>query len=340
MVTGDASGLVRAIRARCHPAYPGTMEGRRLGASDRKALGGLLLAVVLFTAVVLPNLAPKEVPGSPSARLLPGPPEVGQCVLKPPVTPIGASALDIVSASVLSYGFCSGRHVGEVVKVVSTDTIDSSDGRLDASAQQTCGAAAVEYLGLGSLLPARPQKVDVWSPVIYDGATAGIPDREQQAGGQHWIACTLIPRIASPQNGYYGVIRNVMRTGSPPATIGLCSDDAVAELDGGVPCDRPHRYQIFGEATANNASSVAELTATCERLVKSATGMPDTTAHGRLRVEVSFMVWRVSAGILTASAPMAVPDQQGASCALGTVGTARLTGSVLGIGTAVVPVRG
>jgi len=322
-------------------AYAETMEHRRLRAVDRRAVGAVLLAAVLFTAAVLPGLTGKQVAGSPIAESIPGAPTAGQCVLAPPAFPTGTSGGGTLRASVLTYGACDGRHFGEVVKVLQADGSVPAEGPLDYSYSRACGPAAVDYLGLGSLLPGSTHAKDLWWPVLYDGATAGIPDSHQQQGGQHWVACTLIPRAtkANP-SGYREPTRGRLRSGPAPEGLGLCGDSPVAELNDGGSCDAPHRLQILGEAGTTNASSVSELTATCERLVHAVTRMPDVTARGRLRITVTFLTWSGSAGILTAAAPIATGEQQSASCALEAVGPARLTGSLLGAGSNPVPLTG
>jgi len=240
----------------------------------------VLLAAVLFAAAVLPGLTGKQVAGSPIAESIPGAPTAGQCVLAPPAFPTGTSGGGTLRASVLTYGACDGRHFGEVVKVLQADGSVPAEGPLDYSYSRACGTAAVDYLGLGSLLPGSTHAKDLWWPVLYDGATAGIPDSHQQHGGQHWVACTLIPRAtkANP-SGFREPIRGRLRSGSAPEGLGLCGDSPIAELNDGGSCDAPHRLQILGEAATTNASSVSELTATCDQLVHAVTRMPDVTAR-------------------------------------------------------------
>ena len=305
---------------------------------DRRAVGALLLGLALLAAAVVPSLAAERIPGIPVAESVPGPPAVGQCVLRPVQPRLSVSGF---SAAVLSYGSCTGLHYGEVVEVLDYGSSKTGNNWPGNAVGQTCSKAAISYLGMKIRAGSGDLAVDSWSAMFHHGATAGIPDAAQSAAGQHWVACTLIPRATSrTRTGYRGQNRDVLRSGRLSDGLGLCSNNPVVDADGSVPCDRPHRYQAVGEAVATVGSPVPKLTASCEQLVRTVTGMKDITANGRLRVTVVFATWGSGSAVIVASAPLATFGQQSAFCGVRTVGTSRLTGSLLGLGTAAVPIQG
>jgi len=308
------------------------------GPMDRRAVGALLLALALLAAAVVPSLAPERIAGIPVAEAVPGPPVAGQCVLRSVQPRLPGSGF---SAAVLSYGSCTGLHYGEVVEVLDFGGSKTGNNWPGNAVGQACTRAVVSYLGLTTVSGSDVLPLDSWSPVFHNGATVGIPDAAQSAAGQHWVACTLIPQATGrTRTGYRGQNRDVLQTGRLADGLGMCGNNPVVEADSSVPCDRPHLYQAVGETVATVGSPVPKLTASCEQLVRTLTGMKDITANGRLRVAVVFATWGSGSAVIVASAPLATFGQQSASCAIRAVGTSRLTGSLLGLGTAAVPLAG
>ena len=311
-----------------------TLEGM-----NRRALGALVLGFALIAAVAVPGSVGRQVSGSPAAEPIDGPPTVGQCVLRTAGrTPASASGF---TEEVLSYGGCAGPHYGEVVRVLDRGLELAASSWLPTSVGSACRDAANEYVGLDPSGRFEPDTVDSWFPAFHDGATAGVPTAHQRAAGQGWLACAVIPRTTTATgNGYPGLVRGALRTGRLPDGFGRCSDDPIGELPDTVSCDRPHRYQVAGETTTTTSSSAVDLKASCATLLHTMTRMPDLTAGGQLEVVVTFTTWTSTAGPIVASHPLAVFGPQSALCSLHTVGTARLTGSLLGLGNASAPLEG
>ncbi|GAA2019717.1 hypothetical protein GCM10009818_36550 [Nakamurella flavida] len=130
----------------------------------------LLLAVTL--ALVGPVMGGRGVRGDAAAAPLPGPPAVGDCLLREPTeTPTGPAALvtpeaeaspaqatnnatlpavGVTSFGSPSTGGCAGGQLGEVVAVITdraavTGALTRSSG---ADRDARCRAAAVDYVGL------------------------------------------------------------------------------------------------------------------------------------------------------------------------------------------------
>ena len=115
---------------------------------DRRLAGGLLFAVALTLAVVIPSLGGHRVAGAAATIQLPDDPKVGDCVQE--------SLNDIIviepaaSGSSLAPSFvpCDGREVGgEVVAVVQA--VGSVHAQVQqAGASVDCHHSSLEYSGL------------------------------------------------------------------------------------------------------------------------------------------------------------------------------------------------
>ncbi|MEJ7649431.1 MAG: hypothetical protein WKF57_10420 [Nakamurella sp.] len=224
---------------------------------DRRAVGAVLLGLALLAAAVVPSLAAERIPGIPVAESVPGPPAVGQCVLRPVQPRLSISGF---SAVVLSYGSCTGLHYGEVVEILDYGSSKTGNNWPGNAVGQMCSKAAISYLGMKVRTGSGDLAVDSWSAMFHHGATAGIPDAAQSAAGQHWVACTLFPQTTDrTRTGYRGQNRDVLRSGRLSDGLGVCGNNPVVDAGSSVPCDRPHRYQAVGEALATVGSRVPKL---------------------------------------------------------------------------------
>lgn len=249
----------------------------------------LLLAVTL--ALVGPGIGGRGMRGEASTAPLPGPPAVGDCLLREPAAlPTGpalavpevasdggvtdSATLPAVSVASLGTapGGCAGTVLGEVVAVLTdraavTEALTRSSG---AERDARCRAAAVDYVGLRTvdgtarLRGAPPDQAALdWSPALPITTRWVGPDRLRRQAGQLWMACVLTP--ASAQR-YRGTVRGTMGAGVPPSAYGLCWPTVdLAAVPRPVDCAGPHRGQLIATASLAEPASAdfAAVLASC-----------------------------------------------------------------------------
>jgi hypothetical protein len=228
-----------------------------------------VLLIAAAGIVVVPTLRPSMVAGTALAPTVPGPPQVGDCLLPPP-GPASGTVLPAVGGStsqagvagtsprliaprvvkgvvVDQYGPCDGTRLGEVT------VVKDPAGALDASSADSvsgpCAMAADSYSGLPAP-GAPPQNVDTptvvaFEPSLYLPVAVLLPDDRQRAAGQRWEACT----VSSPDpSGYVGSLQGVF-DGAPgghtlPTVFATCRRSATDQTT--VGCDDPHQVEVLG----------------------------------------------------------------------------------------------
>ena len=283
-----------------------------------------MLALVLFAAIVLPNLHTKAIAGSAAMGPVPPAPKVGQCLLQDPPDP----SEQVRREQPFRLGSCKIAHYGEVAEVVQ-DAAASVDP--SALAKDPCGTQAA-YLGWSAPSPAV--RGVTWQPITVP-VIKMVPVARQQSSGQKWVACVVTPANAGVS--YTGSVKNALATGLLPAAFAACQVGVVA-LDGSVTCDIAHRYEVFATATlAAGETNQQQLDADCRAIVVRATGRADPTAAGALTVK-TYPFHRDSTG--SSQAGFADPESNPGSesvCAVGVSGPQRLKGSLYGIGEKALP---
>ena len=313
---------------------------------------------VLVTAIVMPNLAAQRVAGSPVAAPIPGPPAVGDCLLDPTAASWLYNRNPIYAPRRLQP--CSGPRYGEVIAVITdgrsperiaaatlTTTHPMGQAPSDDPTLRSCDAALNPYLGL----PPGPRgdgvdAVDGWT---YTGLAIPAPvgpDNRQSAAGQHWVACVVIGLDPDRHTGtasvylqrYVGSARRVYAIGRPPSAFALCvSKMILPQILQPAGCSRPHAVEVFGVTeTHSKHVTQAQLNASCGKLARRLTRMPDLTAGGRLAVTAdSLHLDPYGGGQLGLST---AESESGFSICLATVfDTHLLKGALLGLGTRPVP---
>ena len=122
---------------------------------DRRKWGVLVLAVVLFAAILVPNLHPKSVSGKASAGgVVPGPPSVGTCLQQAPDGMPWAydNSVQFMTIPTVKWGDCDGSHFGEVTQVLPDQPPQFTAPNATESGPSTavwdeCPATADSYLG-------------------------------------------------------------------------------------------------------------------------------------------------------------------------------------------------
>ncbi|HEY4990870.1 MAG TPA: hypothetical protein VII33_02165 [Nakamurella sp.] len=290
----------------------------------RRALGIVLLAIVVVTAVASGRLGGLRVAGEAVALPGLGAPAVGDCVadVHGPVSvglPTGSITVTTASEKSVHFADCSGSHVGEVVAARTV-----GQGADSLSNDAWCGGVAT---GLTSSAagPAQNAPGAPWTPapgprfMVILGALPG-------ASSFKWAACA----VTSPGfEAYHGSFVQSLTDGATPSPFGVCRPGA--DSLAWASCSGPHPVQEFGTTTA--LSPDAEQS--CQQLIAHLTGMPDISVGGLLQTDV---VGQDGNGNANGSA-----DGKGdgtsaaASCELSVVGKRVLDGTLIGVGTGPVP---
>lgn len=315
---------------------------RTFGRVERRWSGLLIVVTVLIAAAAIPALGGRVVPGTASVGPVPGPPQMGDCL----VQEVGApdAAVDATGASVyqsLVTGSCDGNRFGEVVAVIAGGLqikpveVADDDGlaSYDDPNRHSCGAALAGYLDSGG-------SPSAWNPTIAFSTVIGRPSDLQRRMGQDWVICVA---YAGGSDGsatrYDGTLRQSTSTGLRPARLpaaATCLSSTDFFLEHTIGCAEPHPVESVAMLlTDDGLVTMAGLQARCHDLVRGYTAMPDPTADGQL-VDTVVAVHRVSDG--TQAPGLVTGDETGfARCLVRTTGARLLTGSLLGLGDRAVP---
>ena len=243
----------------------------------------MLVALVLLTAIVVPRVGPRTVPGRGEMAPVPGPPSAGDCVLLPvdhstQVVQAGSRVPSYLPAQV---GACGSSRYGEVASVLTTSTTEpavadsapSDPAILDVD---RCTTAVSRYSGLAQSTPAT--LLTYWQPAATLGTAVAGPTPLQVAMGQHWLACiTFVAGIDGRALRYDHTVRDGYSTGHLPRAASQCllTADPAAQR---VECTAPHQAELFGSAVGEVPAP--DLQPSCMGLVKELTGIPDPGRGG------------------------------------------------------------
>ncbi len=260
----------------------------------RRSAGLLFLAVALLAAVAVPRIAVPRIGGiaeiAPSA---PGPPSAGDCLLKP----AGWRGDEQPLYPPVATGTCPGPRFGEVVSVIPASKIQdgsrsATGGSITDPNMQACRNDAAHYLGITTTNDQFPLGGG-WSPFPASNQilVAG-PNAQQQAAGQHWLACIeyIDPEgPGAPRPGdYRRTAKNAFSTSFPPAAFATCLRTATMAQFEVVDCHQPHqRRNCFGMAFGPATTSMLTLTNTCNTLVSQYARIPPAAVAAQLVVIVS-----------------------------------------------------
>ena len=305
-------------------------------------LGVLLLA--LSVAIIVPNLAPKHIPGTATATLPQPPPAIGDCVLQ---------AFDMTNEMVATpngwqpnyphptTGSCRGTIFGQISAVIAdpsrvSNAPDSSGG--DPNYARCPGNASYEDLPAGS---DAGTAYGHWHVQLLTNTTVIQPSARQAAAGQHWVACTIAviqnqaagidPNLINQARGFPAPINQWRRSRQIAEAIGQCILSTSPSIDSSTDCSTTHSAESFGY---NTAPPTPELTAACHALIKDLTAMPDPTAGGRLQIQV--LNYDANGDQVT-SVKQRTPTDTRQVCMITSDGRSNLKGALLALGDEPVP---
>ena len=343
----DRTGADVGSPARCVPdrgrpgRSPPTVE-----AVDRR-WGGVLVLVVAVIAALAGSGRTKQVAGTADIAAIPGPPEVGACVLNPTDwnsrLPAGEPAVAADGTIFLSVatGPCRSARYGEVAGLVA----DGLDYRAPAgsdkwddpnSPDRQCTDLVDAYIGNSAGPGTGPAS---WYPAPEVSAMLLGPSALQQRFGARWLVCAVVGHAGSSSGPRYtGSVRDVMHTLRFPSALAQCLD-AVPTAAAVVPvdCAEPHEVELMASSYTDDprATDRPALAASCPEVAASLTGMLDPTAGGRLRVSTVTNNLPVYGDGGTMDPDHMVDVQS--FCVIEAIGGHRLTGPLLGLGGGAVP---
>jgi hypothetical protein len=280
----------------------------------RRAVGIVLLAIVLIAAVAGSLLGGVRVAGIAGPLPGLGAPTVGECVaaVSGPVSvglPMGSIRVTTVGETSARFSDCLDAHIGEVVALRSvTESLAET-----LTNDRWCGLVATEYQSQ-TLRRAGYASDDHWTPI--DGPrfmliVSALPG----AQAYKWAACAVTSPGFETYNGSF--VRS-LPDGQAPAPFGVC------RLTEGTmtwaSCSQPHRVQEFATTSTPPTPDTGR---SCMKLISSMTAMSDITADGLLRPEV---VQNTDNGEGTTS-----------SCRLSVLGDRPLGGTLIGLGNGALP---
>ncbi|MEO5833415.1 MAG: hypothetical protein ABJA16_04345 [Nakamurella sp.] len=293
-----------------------------------------LVLAVTTSAALNPGVT-----GQATATPLPAPPAVGSCLL------LTADRSDAVP--------CDRDHHAEVVQTWPAGTLPPGIATFAAVAAYPFGSGG--RVGTASCQDAQRSWVhgpevpgSPWwsasSPVVDSQLLAAPPS--QRTPSQGWVACIV---VAPDRQLLAGSLR--AGTATPPASrLGSCVE-AATNAWGPVTltCDQPHHTEILGSFRIRSVfddqgrftgfADDAALASSCAALAAALTRTDDPTFAGRLEVRAVSLfpasIWEVDA-IDPAGDPVHtyIPLPQ---CVVELVGGGTLTGSVVGLGHAPLP---
>jgi len=303
---------------------------------DRRWTGIVLLVAAVAAAVVIGSLRSKQVSGSAAPALRPGPPSVGDCLgqftgfeypEEAPVVPCDQPHFAEVAA-------VRPRALPEVASAGSYDDPNSPNN--------ACPREISRFLGIAE----RASTSELaWQPTAEVRAALIQPNELERKLGSAWVVCAAaVGGPDLPFQPYDGTLRDAASTGHYPSTLGTCPASP-EQLSLNQNCDRPHDRESFGTLTMEKKiSDVTAATASCAELVKRATGLSDPTAGGRMTVSVVRDQTAVRYVVEMPDAPggatiYAPTPGYSYYCLVRTTGKYDLTGPLLGLQGAPIPLR-
>lgn len=289
-----------------------------------------MLFLALVVALVLPGAVGKRVAGTATSEAIAPPPSVGDCVTeitgKAVASPNGQSAAVTIFPVATVVPSCRGAVIGEIISVQPTTTSTVSTLTEYDQAHPSCRSQVEKYLGTSA--SATISGVQWTKSIDVDAITVG-PDVHDRTAGRTWTACVM----AAVAQTYVAnaSLKSSWITDTLPDAFGLCWAQGVVQH--GVPtnCTVAHSTQQIGSGfvvppTDSGTSIVSAaapdtVAASCRTLAASVMKTSDPTRGGQLAVAVI-------------AQPAGAPYVQ---CVVSVVGAAKLTGSLIGIGSKALP---
>lgn len=265
----------------------------------RRITAFVVLAAVLFIAVLTPRLTGRVIAGIPQAMPVAQQPAVGDCIADPiqPNWSEGRAQLDQPATSGSNYGYpamnvgvCRSPRFGEVVSIIANPVkpVVTSDGTSQSITDinmDSCNDAALTYVGLGSVTPQSAPSPGVWSqasPVV--GVAASSPSARQKAAGQHWLACVVFVQPAGgtatqmrSQQQYEQSLRKAATNGHERSRVGICYPDRDLAPSSGYglgACHGDHRSEFLAAgSTGTQTVSRTKLELGCRDEVRRITNL-------------------------------------------------------------------
>jgi hypothetical protein len=292
--------------------------------------------VAVLAALVASRVGGTRIAGRAIAPAGLGAPSVGECVRSftdpaaaaPPVQEFDAArdprtsagraalpAVGVVGEPDVTFTDCSGNHLAEVVAYRRMPRQVASDADRGADVDW-CRSVARDYLAHVQWW-VNDAAGGTWLASTGQRFTAVLSAPFILADEPRWSACLVLPPAGESYRGSY--LRSLAFEPAP-APFGRCFDRVLPRVP--VSCAQPHNVQEFG-VSSGRPTVAEESAARCRDLIEAMTGMDDISEGGRLRVDV-----------YSEAAPGGAT-----SCRLSVVGDGRLTGTLIGIGTAPLPWR-
>ncbi len=293
-----------------------------------------MLVIALLAVVVAARVDGTRVAGTAIAPPGLRAPHVGDCVaafanlrqvvpaLETPVPAVASDdstelpppAVGIVDETGVTFAECTGDHLGEVVayRRMSQQWASDADRRGDID---WCRSVAADYR---AHLQWRVSDAagSLWGPSTGQRFAVVLSAPFVDPAEPRWSACLVLPPDGETYRGSY--LRS-LAYGPAPAPFGRCFTDDPVESP--TSCAGLHRGQEFGVSSGPPPVTRNGIVR-CRELIGAMTGMADLTGGGRLRTEL------VDGGTAANGA---------ISCRLTAVGTYRLTGNLIGIGSGRLP---
>ncbi len=304
----------------------------------------LLLVVVAFAAVIVPGVSGRRVFGSAVPAAVPPAPATADCVTAiSPLPPVDVDTDESARTSYPSavYGNCSGPIIGEVMSIDLTEhplaraTIGSYQ-----HASSECELSEVNYVGsIGPFDPATITTPGIaWQADVSVQSLAIGPSALQRAAGQSWTACVGATPDRSP---YRGRIGDALVDGVLPPAFATCwrsmmssTEQQVAEMK--VPCATPHPVEIIALTEIFDARTTpAQVNKSCVGMASRAFRTADPTRGGRLKIAAYSFTSSWLEPLTTVAAGSGF-----LGCVASVDDPARLTGTLIGIGSKPLPITG
>ena len=320
----DCRTMGRSVHRPTHQAR----HPDKLVLAHPRAIGTLLLELVLLVLVVVAGLSQRTLPGAPIAMTA-DPPPVGSCLQQT------NDGLEVTP--------CSAPHALEVTRSWPVWLWDDR-GANGRAAVELCKIAATKFLGSAA-------RFQDWGPIPL--RTQSVLIRGPGSGGQPWgwQACALTPqagqRYPAAGAGLSGSLSGATAMSARPAELRSCFD--VVEIGWiPTPCSETHSGEFLAERLVRvpggrlSALSRNDLLASCRIAAPWLIGR-DLAGDDRVRITLR------SSGAGPADPPPAAPPTTGRAalpqhlitvrCAIEGIAGHYLSGSVIGLGHQPLPLR-
>ena len=166
----------------------------------QRLVGGLLFAVALTLAIVIPNLGGHRIEGIGAPIQLPADPQVGECLLESLNDVILSQPNSAGSSLVPTFAPCGDRDAGgQVVSVVRAIGDVRARLRQAAASGVDCYQSSLRGSGLvlagGRYVLAGHSSTDPvdWNLTINARTAWVVPGPLLRTAGQTWVACVAAP---------------------------------------------------------------------------------------------------------------------------------------------------